>query len=106
MALFAVRPDLRPPTIGQTFTNQTGKLHLDVNSGGLAPAGINHLPSRVIIGVRAGGADVITFKDAKGNTFSVQGTTTVPFEVPGTCCAEITVAAASRDVHVFWSDGP
>lgn len=89
------------PCIMATFTNQTGILHQDTNHGGIAPVGVDWLPSLIIVQPRVAGADLVTFKDAKGNAFTHLGGTSQADVLPY-AAAEITGAAAGRAITVCW----
>lgn len=103
MALRSVRSDQFAPCITKTFVvadfASARVLHEDALYGGDAPSGINHLPAS--IWVEAEALDVLSWKDAKGNTvaktFTAAFIGTLPFTI-----AELTTSTTVVSVTVAW----
>lgn len=98
MALTSPRTALGPPCLARNVATSTpAVLHLDTEHGGVAPIGVNHLPSGVMSD--AGGA--LQWVDASGAT--VNTTLAAGVFVP-IAPAELTTDSVGA-ITVFWHRG-
>lgn len=95
------RPDnIHPPALFKQFTNPASdqNLHTSSDSGGAAPAGVNHLPSSIFVHAEAG--QILHLEDALGNIAS--HTFTAAFYGAIRCAPAVLGTETTCSVTVFW----
>lgn len=106
MGLITVRDDQHPPSLFKAFSNPSGDQVLHIASdasgtAGAAPAGINHLPCRILVHAEAG--QILHLEDALGNVNS--HTFTAAFYGELRCAPAVLGDETTCSVTVFWNRG-